>query len=218
MGLLRKGHVIEVERADLVGEYIGHTALKTRDQIKQAIGGVLFIDEAYSLCRGGEKDFGREAIDVLVKAMEDHKTDFILILAGYNNEMAEFLASNPGLSSRIPLHCEFADYTLSELMQIADLMFDKRVYQLNEQGREALTKGLRRQMLLEGDDFGNARCIRNLVEAACRAQAVRLATAEQAPSLEQLQEIDELDIKRAILKLNINAKKQENHLARANYS
>lgn len=216
MGVLSKGHIIEVERADLVGEYVGHTAQKTKEQVSKALGGVLFIDEAYSLCRGGEKDFGREAIDVLVKAMEDHKTDFILILAGYNNEMADFLASNPGLSSRIPLHCEFADYSLSELLEIADLMFRKRVYRLNEQGREALTKNLRRQMLLAGDDFGNARCIRNLVEAACRAQAVRLSAEEQAPSIEQLQEINELDIKRAVIKPN-NTKKQENSIARANY-
>ena len=110
VGVLQKGHLVEVERADLVGEYIGHTAQKTREQIKKALGGVLFIDEAYSLARGGEKDFGKEAIDVMVKAMEDNKDNLIIILAGYKDEMDWFLCSNPGLRSRFPLHIEFPDY------------------------------------------------------------------------------------------------------------
>jgi stage V sporulation protein K len=103
MEVLSQGHLIEVERADLVGEYIGHTAHKTREQIKKAMGGILFIDEAYSLARGGTKDFGKESIDVLVKAMEDYKQDFVLILAGYKREMEWFLHSNPGLYSRFPI-------------------------------------------------------------------------------------------------------------------
>ncbi|MCY0907490.1 MAG: AAA family ATPase, partial [Sulfobacillus thermotolerans] len=108
--VLSKGHMLEVERADLVGEYIGHTAQKTRDVVKRALGGVLFVDEAYSLARGGEKDFGKEAIDTLVKAMEDHRGEFVLILAGYSEEMAWFLSMNPGLLSRFPLHLHFPDY------------------------------------------------------------------------------------------------------------
>jgi len=119
LNVLKKGHVIEIERADLVGEYIGHTALKTREQIQRALGGVLFIDEAYSLARGGEKDFGKEAIDCLVKAMEDYKDQLILILAGYKKEMEWFLQSNPGLRSRFPIHINFPDYTINELYQIA---------------------------------------------------------------------------------------------------
>ena len=103
IGILSKGHVVEVERADLVGEYIGHTAQKVRENVKRASGGILFIDEAYSLARGGEKDFGKEAIDTLVKAMEDHKSEFILILAGYRDEMEFFLNTNPGLKSRFSL-------------------------------------------------------------------------------------------------------------------
>jgi stage V sporulation protein K len=121
MGLLSKGHLTEVERADLVGEYIGHTALKTREMVKKALGGILFIDEAYSLARGGEKDFGKEAIDTLVKAMEDHKDDFVLILAGYRGEMDAFLRSNPGLKSRFPIHIEFPDYKIEELVTIINI-------------------------------------------------------------------------------------------------
>src|SRR5690554_7663423 len=122
MGILQKGHTVEVERADLVAQYIGQTAQKTREVIKQAQGGLLFIDEAYSLARGGERDFGKEAIDTLVKAVEDHKDELILILAGYRREMEFFLHTNPGLRSRFPLHIDFPDYTPEELERIAHLM------------------------------------------------------------------------------------------------
>jgi stage V sporulation protein K len=114
MGMLQRGHIIEVERADLVGEYIGHTAQKTREQLRKAYGGILFIDEAYSLARGGEKDFGKEAIDCLVKGIEDHRGDVILILAGYRQEMVRFLETNPGLRSRFPIHIDFPDYSQQE--------------------------------------------------------------------------------------------------------
>jgi stage V sporulation protein K len=107
VGVLPRGHLIEVERADLVGEFIGHTAQKTREQIKKALGGILFIDEAYSLARGGEKDFGKEAIDALVKGMEDHRDNLILILAGYQEEMDWFVEINPGMRSRFPVHISF---------------------------------------------------------------------------------------------------------------
>ena len=115
LGVLPQGHLVEVERADLVGEYIGHTAQKTREVLKKALGGILFIDEAYSLGRGGERDFGKEAIDLLVKGMEDYRNDFVLILAGYRREMEHFLALNPGLSSRFSLHLDFPDYSIAEL-------------------------------------------------------------------------------------------------------
>lgn len=199
MGLLSKGHLTEVERADLVGEYIGHTALKTRELIKKALGGILFIDEAYSLARGGEKDFGKEAIDTLVKAMEDHKEDLILILAGYRMEMEAFLRSNPGLKSRFPIHIEFPDYKIEELVEIADLITRNREYRLTPGAREKI-----RELLYEHADrgelvMGNARYIRNLVETAIRKQAVRLAKGKAATK-DALMALERQDILEALEK------------------
>lgn len=173
MGVLPKGHLVEVERADLVGEYIGHTAQKTREQIKKALGGIMFIDEAYSLARGGEKDFGREAIDALVKGMEDHKDNLILILAGYRHEMEWFVETNPGLRSRFPIHITFPDYTTGELLAIADLMLQKRQYRLSAGARDELRLILE-ETRLNHIHSGNARLVRNLIERAIRQQAVRL--------------------------------------------
>jgi stage V sporulation protein K len=199
MGLLSKGHLTEVERADLVGEYIGHTALKTREMVKKALGGILFIDEAYSLARGGEKDFGKEAIDTLVKAMEDHKDDFVLILAGYRGEMEAFLRSNPGLKSRFPIHIEFPDYKIEELVDIAELITRNRQYRLTPGAREKI-----RELLYENAGsgelvMGNARYIRNLVEAAIRKQAVRLAKAK-VTTREALMALERQDIIEALEK------------------
>lgn len=173
LGVLQKGHVEECERADLVGEYIGHTAQKTREQIKKALGGVLFIDEAYSLARGGEKDFGKEAIDALVKAMEDHKENFILILAGYRDEMDWFLETNPGLRSRFPIHIDFPDYSIQELIEISELMFHKKQYELSIEAKNALHAHI--SALTTAHPYaGNARLVRNIVEYSIRKQAVRL--------------------------------------------
>jgi stage V sporulation protein K len=173
MNVLQKGHVIECERADLVGEYIGHTAQKTRDQVKKALGGVLFIDEAYSLARGGEKDFGKEAIDALVKAMEDNKDNLVLILAGYRHEMEWFLQTNPGLRSRFPIHIDFPDYSIDELLAIAESMLKARQYELTNEARDAFRFML--QGLLNSHPYaGNARLVRNMVERTIRKQAVRL--------------------------------------------
>jgi stage V sporulation protein K len=173
MDVLQKGHVIECERADLVGEYIGHTAQKTREQVKKALGGVLFIDEAYSLARGGEKDFGKEAIDALVKAMEDNKNNLILILAGYRNEMEWFLQTNPGLRSRFPIHIDFPDYSVDELLAIGESMLKARQYELTSEARAAFRFML--QGLLNSHPYaGNARLVRNMVERTIRKQAVRL--------------------------------------------
>jgi len=174
IGVLSRGHLVEVERADLVGEYIGHTAHKTREQIKKALGGILFIDEAYSLARGGEKDFGKESIDVLVKAMEDQKDNLILILAGYKQEMEWFLRSNPGLYSRFPIHITFPDYTVEELLQIGLLMLKKRQYRLHREAESMLRKILEEKINLGNENEGNARLVRNLIERAIRKQAVRL--------------------------------------------
>ncbi|HHY34048.1 MAG TPA: AAA family ATPase [Firmicutes bacterium] len=173
LGVLEIGHVVEVERADLVGEYIGHTAQKTREQIRKALGGILFIDEAYSLARGGEKDFGRECIDCLVKAMEDHGRETVFILAGYPSEMEMFLQMNPGLRSRFPIQLEFPDYTVEELLAIARVMFKDRDYYMTSDAAEVLGAILRERAAREAVP-SNARLVRNIVEKAMRRQAVRL--------------------------------------------
>lgn len=172
LGVLEKGHLIEVERADIVGEYIGHTALKVREQVKKALDGILFIDEAYSLARGGDKDFGKEAIDALVKSMEDYKDNLILILAGYEYEMESFLRTNPGLKSRFPIHVDFKDYDINELIEIAKIMAKKRQYELT---KGALFR-LRSILATYNDSYnsGNARLVRNIIEKSIRKQALRL--------------------------------------------
>ncbi|WP_211747875.1 AAA family ATPase [Paenibacillus sp. Marseille-Q4541] len=174
MGVLAKGHLIEVERADLVGEYIGHTAQKTRDLVKKSLGGILFIDEAYSLARGGEKDFGKEAIDTLVKAMEDHKNQFILILAGYSEEIDFFMQTNPGLPSRFPIQIEFPDYSIDQLIQISELMAKERDYILMPQSILKLKQHLLEEKYDTSQAFSNARYVRNIIEKSIRHQAVRL--------------------------------------------
>jgi len=196
MGILSKGHLIEVERADLVGEYIGHTALKTRELVKKALGGILFIDEAYSLARGGEKDFGKEAIDTLVKAMEDYKNQFVLILAGYQEEMEFFLKTNPGLPSRFPIQVDFPDYSVDQLMQIADLMVKERQYVLMPQTEMKLRQHLVQEKLRMEDGFSNARYVRNTIEKGMRHQAVRLLQQYQtAPSKSELMTLRPEDLK-----------------------
>ncbi|CAM3865533.1 AAA family ATPase [Cohnella lubricantis] len=177
MGLLSKGHLVEVERADLVGEYIGHTAQKTRDLVKKALGGVLFIDEAYSLARGGEKDFGKEAIDTLVKAMEDYKNQFVLILAGYTMEIDFFLLQNPGLPSRFPIQMEFPDYSLDQLVQIAEGMARERDYAFLPQSLLKLRHLIVQEKTESPFHFSNARFVRNVLERAIRNQAVRLLSS-----------------------------------------
>jgi len=180
MNVLTKGHLIEAERADLVGEYIGHTAQKTRDLIKKAMGGILFIDEAYSLGRGGEKDFGKEAIDTLVKHMEDKQHEFILILAGYSREMDYFLSLNPGLHSRFPLVVDFPDYTINQLMEIGQRMLDDREYTLSHEAERKLREHLAWvKSSLGPTGFSNGRYIRNIIEKSIRAQAMRLLLEDQ---------------------------------------
>jgi stage V sporulation protein K len=174
MKVLSKGHLIEAERADLVGEYIGHTAQKTRELLKKANGGILFIDEAYSLGRGGEKDFGKEAIDTLVKAMEDQQHEFILILAGYPKEMDRFLKLNPGLPSRFPVVISFPDYSVEELMEISKRMLTEREYVLTRDCEWKLKTHIERVRNSGNGSFSNGRYIRNMIEKAVRRQSVRL--------------------------------------------
>src|SRR5699024_10208678 len=157
-----KGHFIEAERADLVGEYIGQTAQKTRKLIQKALGGVLFIDEAYALARGGNKDFGREAIDTLVKQMEDYHQEFILILAGYHREMDYFLELNPGLQSRFPFHKSFQDYNVQELICIAKKITSDKQYHLSKKETQQLNNHLIQIKEKHILHFSHGRHIRNL--------------------------------------------------------
>lgn len=197
MGVLSKGHLIEVERADLVGEYIGHTAQKTRDLVRKAVGGVLFVDEAYSLARGGEKDFGKEAIDTLVKSMEDLRGQFILILAGYPVEIEHFLMTNPGLPSRFPIQIEFPDYSVDQLIMIAELMVKDRDYQMMPQSVFKLRQHLMQEKQGSLFSFSNARFVRNTIEKAVRHQAVRLLSqyANSVPGKQELMTIRPEDFK-----------------------
>ncbi|MNJ30996.1 AAA family ATPase [Paenibacillus bouchesdurhonensis] len=198
LGVLSKGHLIEVERADLVGEYIGHTAQKTRDLVKKALGGILFIDEAYSLARGGEKDFGKEAIDTLVKAMEDQKNQFILILAGYSDEMDFFLQCNPGMPSRFPIVIDFPDYTVDQLIQISEGMAKERDYILMPQAILKLKQHLLREKCEGEHAFSNARYVRNVIERSIRSQAVRLLTqfsGSSSPGKLELMTLRQEDLK-----------------------
>lgn len=174
LNLLSKGHLIEAERADLVGEYIGQTAQKTRHLIERALGGVLFIDEAYALARGGEKDFGKEAIDTLVKQMEDYADRFVLILAGYPEEMRYFLETNPGLASRFPFIHHFPDYSVDELLLIAEQIVHERQYALTKEASWLLKSELRKEKRKASFDFSNGRMVRNIIEKAIRMQSLRL--------------------------------------------
>lgn len=203
MGVLEKGHLVEIERADLVGEYIGHTAQKTREQVKKAMGGVLFIDEAYALARGDQKDFGKEAIEVILKAMEDQRNNLVVILAGYPKEIDYFLESNPGLKSRFPLHIDFPDYTLPELVDIADQMYAARDYRMNPAAKEAMKLALADFMTKGAQNYGNARLVRNMAEASIRSQAVRLLERKDWQfNKSNLMEIAAADIEEATKKLS----------------
>lgn len=193
MGILEKGHTVEVERADLVAEYIGQTAHRTREAIKKAMGGLLFVDEAYALARGGERDFGKEAIDTLVKAMEDHRGKFVVVLAGYPEPMRVFLRTNPGLHSRFPLMIEFPDFTDIELFKIAESMFRQRQYVLTKSARRKLADLIRQMRSRDPVTFGNARTIRNIVEKTIRMQAVRLMGKKNV-SVEELITIIDQDV------------------------
>lgn len=191
MGVLNKGHIVEVERADLVAEYIGQTAQRTREQLRKASGGVLFIDEAYALARGGEKDFGKEAIDTIVKTMEDQRTNIIIILAGYSKPMEEFLQTNPGLKSRFPIIIKFPDYSTFELFRIAEMMLQQREYQLSKGARRKMFRLIEELKSGNMENFGNARTIRNIIEKSIRRQAVRLVDKSNISRTELMEIIQE---------------------------
>ncbi len=170
---VREGHLVTVTRDDLVGQYIGHTAPKTKDVIKKAMGGVLFIDEAYYLYRPeNERDYGQEAIEILLQVMENNRDDLVVILAGYKERMDRFFQSNPGMRSRIAHHLDFPDYAPAELMRIAKLMLASQSYRLSEDGERGLSEYIARRMQLT--HFANARSIRNALDRARLRQANRL--------------------------------------------
>jgi stage V sporulation protein K len=174
LGVVSKGHLVEVTREDLVGEYIGHTAPKTKKVIERSIGGILFIDEAYALSRGGDNDFGKEAIDTLVKGMEENREDLVVILAGYTKEMAEFMKVNSGLKSRFPSQIKFPDYTDIELLQIAKISLEKEQFILDSAAEKALHSVLERRQIAGRNDDGNGRLVRNVIQEAIRRQSKRL--------------------------------------------
>lgn len=193
LGVLKKGHLVETDRSGLVAEYVGQTAVKTNKIIDNALDGVLFIDEAYSLVQGGSEDYGSEAIATLLKRMEDDRDRLVVILAGYTNEMEEFINSNPGLRSRFNRYIHFEDYTAEELYKIFLLNAEKNEYTLADDVKEYLLKKLEDVVANKPKDFGNARYIRNLFEKTVEAQANRLAS-EPKITKELLVEIKKEDI------------------------
>ncbi|GAC1520286.1 MAG: CbbX protein [Ktedonobacteraceae bacterium] len=173
LGYMRKGHLVAVTRDDLVGQYIGHTAPKTKEVLKRAMGGVLFIDEAYYLYRQeNERDYGQEAIEILLQVMENQREDLVVILAGYKDRMETFFQSNPGFSSRIAHHLDFPDYSVDELLAIAQLILAEQMYRLSPEALQAFRAYLKKRMSMPR--FSNARSVRNAIDRARLRQANRL--------------------------------------------
>ena len=177
LGILSKGQLVEVDRGGLVAGYVGQTATKTAEVIQKALGGVLFIDEAYALNSQSENDFGQEAIDTLLKAMEDNRDDLVVIVAGYDGLMDRFIQSNPGLESRFNRYLHFDDYTLDEMIAIFEMQCKKGCYELDEAAKEAVKAQIEKENT-NSVSFGNARGIRNIFERVLVAQANRLAAME----------------------------------------
>ena len=185
LGYVRKGHVVTATRDDLVGQYIGHTAPKTREMLKKAMGGVLFIDEAYYLYRPeNERDYSAEAIEILLQVMENNRNDLVVIFAGYKERMDVFYQSNPGLSSRVANHIDFPDYSAAELLAIARLILAEENYRFSEEALAAFAEYVQRRMQLPF--FANARSIRNAIDRARMRQANRLFNRMTGGSLTKL--------------------------------
>ena len=195
LGYVRKGHLVTVTRDDLVGQYIGHTAPKTKEVLKKAMGGVLFIDEAYYLYRPeNERDYGQEAIEILLQVMENNRDDLVVILAGYKNRMNTFFESNPGFRSRIAHHIEFPDYSTPELLHIGSSMLDKLNYNLTKAAKNAFIEYI--NLRKEQPHFANARSIRNALDRVRLRQANRLFKENKGPvNAEMLSTLEEVDIR-----------------------
>ena len=197
LGYVRRGHLVAVTRDDLVGQYIGHTAPKTKEVLKKAMGGVLFIDEAYYLYRQeNERDYGQESIEILLQVMENHRDDLVVILAGYADKMDRFFHSNPGFRSRVAHHIDFPDYDDADLLAIGEKMLSALNYRLNPEARQALAEyiALRRRQPL----FANARSIRNALDRARLRQANRLfAAGDRELDLDRLTAIEAEDIRQS---------------------
>jgi len=196
LGYVRKGHLVVATREDLVGQYVGHTAPKTKEAIKRAMGGVLFIDEAYYLYRPeNERDYGQEAIEMLLQVMENQREDLVVILAGYKDRMDTFFQSNPGFHSRIAHHLDFPDYALEELMAIAELMVEQQHYHFDDESRRAFREYLERRMAQP--HFANARSVRNAVDRAKLRQANRLLRQGGVIPEAELSRLDAADIRQS---------------------
>jgi probable Rubsico expression protein CbbX len=193
LSYVRKGHLVAVTRDDLVGQYIGHTAPKTKEVLKRAMGGVLFIDEAYYLYRQeNERDYGQEAIEILLQVMENQRDDLVVILAGYKDRMETFFQSNPGISSRIAHHLDFPDYALDELLVIARLMLAEQMYRFSPEALQVFEAYLKRRMHMPR--FANARSVRNALDRARLRQANRLVAKGGRISKMDLMTIEAEDI------------------------
>lgn len=196
LGYVRKGHLVAATRDDLVGQYVGHTAPKTKELLKKAMGGVLFIDEAYYLYRPeNERDYGQEAIEMLLQVMENQRDDLVVILAGYKERMDIFFQANPGFRSRIAHHINFPDYTLEELMTIAELMLSQQMYAFDEASRQAFAEYL--ALRIQQPHFANARSVRNAIDRIKLRQANRLVQQGGCIPKEELMRIDEIDIRQS---------------------
>jgi len=195
LGYVRKGHLVAVTRDDLVGQYIGHTAPKTKEVLKKAMGGVLFIDEAYYLYKPeNERDYGQEAIEILLQVMENQRDDLVVIFAGYKERMATFFQSNPGLSSRVAHHIDFPDYAVSELMQISGKMLARQNYRFADGSDQAFEEYL--SLRISQPHFANARSVRNALDRIRLRQASRLfASPDKVLTAEDLTTIEPQDIR-----------------------
>jgi probable Rubsico expression protein CbbX len=194
LGYIRRDHVVSVTRDDLVGQYIGHTAPKTKEALKKAMGGVLFIDEAYYLYRPeNERDYGQEAIEILLQVMEDHRADLVVILAGYKDRLETFFSSNPGMGSRIAHHVDFPDFRSGELLDIAESMVTTLHYRLAPGARQAMQEYI--DLRMDQPRFANARSIRNALDRARLRQANRLFARGGVLDADMLQTIEEADIR-----------------------
>ncbi len=193
LGYVRKGHLVSVTRDDLVGQYIGHTAPKTKEILKKAMGGVLFIDEAYYLYKpDNERDYGQEAIEILLQVMENNRDDLVVILAGYADRMDRFFQSNPGFRSRVAHHIDFPDYENAELLRIAESMLTDRSYQFSPEAREVMERYILARRAQP--HFANARSIRNALDRARLRQANRLFSQEGPVTAQDLLTILPQDI------------------------